>query len=511
MKIDYKKEYQKELVNFIGEHLWSQFSEIKIASEDLTLNAGSYLTALRKRFLLHFIVVELYEKEYPFIAEMIYSQFPEIKNLDVITKQIVNALKNVLPNGLLKIGANKIYFNGEDFFYLSPNNDLYSVLPANIVGFPIEFGEQVDNKMTSNEVVFSLVFKEENILASLSEKIFTRLQKGEFDNNYLHKSLGNIFSVNTSRDYDDVFSFLYDELTTQSLPIGLQEAKKLCEEYSLSIIDKIDQKTLSYNQKFLKNFSVEYYKRIQFLSLISIFVNKLDNSDIGVWFLRDQIEPYLLRKCFDKLKDRESQNKLLTISRNSTSSEKEDHYLYIVLNYLYYKSANESDGTYNSFINIFRSALRETESSDSKVSLINKKVLKHCENQGLFKLLKNNSLKIIDTGFQGTFNVYLDALLKNKSDDMNQNIQTSSLLTGIWPWLTGILEKQYVTTYFPAILIIEFFDGIHEFAQYNTTNSSGEPEFKQADLRHQLPTFLDTILIRDVAIVLAKDIDIPNL
>lgn len=509
--IDYKKEYQSELVKFIGNYLNSEYKNIEaIANSDVS-DPVTYLKALRQRFLLYFIVVELYEKEYPFIAEKIYETYPHIKNLRETTQILIGKLKKVLPIGLSKIGANDIVFDGDIFFYRANNGDFYNILPEDIVGFPVNIGEKVEIQDYAKDFKFQIDFHEETTISDLSNKIFKKLLLESNSVGEYYEKLGTVFSVRKNSDYQEIFSFVPQSLKDNSSYIGFDESKKLCQQHADLLVGKVDNETIEYNKVFMERFSSEYSKRIQFLSLIGIFVSHLKSDDVGIWFLRDMIESYLFRKSFNIVKGMDSKDSLITISRNSTSFEKGDHYLYIVLNYIYYKAANESNGTYDSFVEKFSVLLKEIHQSDEKVKDIDDRILSHCENEDLESLIGGDNAKVMDLGFQGTFNVYLEALLKNFSLNKD-NIKISSYLTGIWPWLTNILNNQYITTYFPAILINEFFDGIHEFAQYDFSDENNNPVFKDALQKHQLPAFLDTILIRDTALFFAKEVDnIPDL
>ena len=204
-----------------------------------------------------------------------------------------------------------------------------------------------------------------------------------------------------------------------------------------------------------------------------------------------------MKKCLDAIANRTGKDSFIMISRDSTSFENKDHYLYSYINEWYFESA-QKHSNYSDFINHFTELLKNEININPKVRHISNQIWQHLSNQNL-TTNNQSALTLIDTGFQGSFNVLVEALYKIHLPQT----QIDHYLLGIWPWLSKLLTNKYLTDYFPFVLIVEYFDGIHELATFKS-QTNGVVTFKTINMKHQLATFLDLIIIRDIAILESK-------
>lgn len=506
----YQKKFGSRVAKYLKEYLTPELIKLNKSVSSLS-NLKTAYRGLRSVFLTHFILVDLYEKEYPFVAKQLRRNIPLLVKLDGWHDLLINYIKQKQADGLCKIGANNIIKTKDQFYYFSKTEDLFEISDKQIVAYPPTLGKKINASAKKNifkrigrTVKFRATFQPETYLGNIETNLHQFLSKkytsqGQ-EYNKFNKLSSTRYIVKTIADFENNFSFIFDGLSPNSKPLGYQAALKLCRHRAkkLSVNKKLD----IYNKSFLENFSVEYEKRLRFLTLAILFVKDLNKNQKNIWLLRDQIEPYLLKKSLDVLCGTKKQNdKFIYVSRNSTSSRPGDHYAYSLLNSWYYQSLeNSQTKTYKEFINCFYNLYLDEHKKNKTLRKISRQTMNHLfATKSVESIDKKQSLTFIDTGFQGTFNIFIEIILRQWAIKNHRNIGVQHRLMGVWPWLEKIFASQHLTTYFPIVLIVEYFDGLHELVKFDKIKNN-EPYFKQAPERHQLPAFLDLILIHDTAI-----------
>lgn len=509
----YQKEYSKQLSKFLRPYFKKELKEVKRIVKNPASLKEAY-EGLRMLYLAYYIVVELYEKEYPFIAKQLYKDVPDLRQLTKWRKELFTFIYKEQSDGPFCVGGNDLLKKGRRFYYRSKQGHLFVISKKHLVGFPPVLGKRVEKeqerawkKEAQKEPLFKIVFSPETNVNEINRTIQSFVESGEKgggkDTVAFKAASKKKFVTRTVKDFSMNFDFCFETISARSKPFGYNACLRMCKLRAKAL--KASGRWATYNDKFIESFAAEYEKRLRFLTLAALFVKEAHKQKKNAWFLRDQIEPYLLKKSLDVLtKQTNQEDRFLMVSRNSVSRKKEDHHGYEMINSWYYKAANKAKkGTYKEFATTMQKSYEQACKKEPFLKEISEDIIEHLWSEGVLEDKKKEHIHFIDTGFQGTFNIFLEVILNKWAKEQKKQIKTSHYLMGVWPWLESILKGKHLTTYFPIVLIVEFFDGIHEFVQFDRFDGS-EPLFKQADNRHQLPLFLDLLLIHDVSIAVHR-------